>query len=147
MLSLLDMQQPFKIETNASNYVVGVFLTQNGHLVAYHSETLSDNFHKYPTYDKEMYSILQSFLQWRHHILEKDIVIHTNHKPLHFMQTQGKLYNDCHQNWSTYLQQFHLNIKYNIRRINCVVDCRIQPLLTALTMVLHSCGHEASEWP
>jgi hypothetical protein len=41
VLSFTNLQQPFEIETNASDYVVGVVLTQNGHLVAYHSETLS----------------------------------------------------------------------------------------------------------
>jgi hypothetical protein len=60
ILSLPDLQHPFEIETNASNYVVGVILTQHDHPVAYHSETLSNVFHKYPTYDKEMYSIVQS---------------------------------------------------------------------------------------
>jgi hypothetical protein len=52
VLSLPDMQHPFEIEIDASEYVVGVILTQQGHLVAYHSETLSYVFHKYPTYEK-----------------------------------------------------------------------------------------------
>jgi hypothetical protein len=42
VLSLHDLQQPFKIETDASDYVVGTVLTQHKHLVAYHSETLFD---------------------------------------------------------------------------------------------------------
>jgi hypothetical protein len=54
VLSLSDLQQPFDIETYASDYVVGVILTQHGHPVAYHSETLLDVVRKYPTYDKEM---------------------------------------------------------------------------------------------
>ena len=58
-LSLHDLQQIFNIGTNASNYAIGIFLTQHGHLVAYHSETLLDTVWKYPTYDKEMYSIVQ----------------------------------------------------------------------------------------
>jgi hypothetical protein len=58
MLSLLGLQQPFEIEIDASYYVVGAVLTQHGHPVAYHSEKLSDKFHKYPTYHKEMYSIV-----------------------------------------------------------------------------------------
>jgi hypothetical protein len=66
----------------------------SGHPVAYHSETLSDTIYKYPTYDKEMYSIVQACRQWRHYILGKETVIHTDHKPLQFMQTQGKLQND-----------------------------------------------------
>ena len=82
ILTLLDLQQPFEIETYASYYAIGVVLTQHGHLVAYHSETISDIVHKYPTYDKEMYSILQAYCQWKNYILGKETVIHTNHKPL-----------------------------------------------------------------
>jgi hypothetical protein len=54
VLSLPDLQHPFEIETNASDYVVGTVLTQHDHPMAYHSETLSDIVCKYPTYDKEM---------------------------------------------------------------------------------------------
>jgi hypothetical protein len=101
VLSLLDMQQLFEIETDVSDYVVGEILTQHGHLVAYHSETLLDTAQKYPTYDKEMYSIVQACCQWKHYILGKETIIHTDHKPLQFIQTQGKLQNDRHQKWST----------------------------------------------
>jgi hypothetical protein len=58
VLSLPNLQQAFEIETDASNCVVGAILTQHGHLVAYHSETLSYVICKYPTYDKETYSIV-----------------------------------------------------------------------------------------
>ena len=56
MLTLPDLQRPFEIETDASDYVIGAVLTQQGHLVAYHSETFSDTVNKYPNYEKEMYS-------------------------------------------------------------------------------------------
>ena len=58
VLSLPDLQHPFKIETDASDYTVGAVLTQYGYPVAYHSDILSDAVRKYPTYDKEMYSIV-----------------------------------------------------------------------------------------
>jgi hypothetical protein len=82
VLSLPDLQQPFEIETDDSDYVLGAILTQHDHPMAYHSETLSYAIRKYPTYDKEMKSILQSYLQWKHYILGKETVIHTNHKLL-----------------------------------------------------------------
>jgi hypothetical protein len=143
----LDLQQPFDIEKDALDYVVDVVLTQHGHPVAYHSETLSDVVYKYPNYDKEMYSIVKACRQWRHYILGKETVIHTDHKPLQFMQTQGKLQNDHHQKWSTYLQQFHVNIKYKIGSTNCVAYFLSRPSVEALTMVLDSCSHETSIWP
>ena len=104
MLTLLDLQQPFTIEIDASDYAIGAVLTQQGHPVAYHSETLSETVRKYPTYDKEMYSIVQSCRQWKHYILGKETIIHTDHWPLQFIQTQGKLHNDHHQKLSTYMQ-------------------------------------------
>jgi hypothetical protein len=82
VLSLPYLQHPFEIETDASDYVVGVIFTQRNQPVAYHSETLSDTVHKYPTYDKEMYSIMKAYRQWRHYILGKETIIHTDHNPL-----------------------------------------------------------------
>jgi hypothetical protein len=79
VLSLPDLQQPFEIEIDASDYVVGTVLTHHGLPVAYHSETLSDSIQKYPTYDKEMYSIVQSFRQWKHYILGKETIIDTDY--------------------------------------------------------------------
>jgi hypothetical protein len=71
ILSFLDLQQSFDIETDASDYAIGVVLTQHGHPVAYHSETLSDTLRKYPTYDKEIDSIVQSCRQWKHKFWER----------------------------------------------------------------------------
>jgi hypothetical protein len=50
MISLPDLQQSFQIETDASDYVVGVVITQHDHPMDYHSETLLDVICKYPTY-------------------------------------------------------------------------------------------------
>ena len=82
VLTLPDMQKQFEIEKDASNYAIGAVLTQQGHPVAYHGDTLSDTVHKYPTYDKEMYSIVQACRQWKHYILGKETIIHTDHRPL-----------------------------------------------------------------
>ena len=60
VLALPNLQQPFEIETDASNDAIGAVLAQHMHPVAYHSETLSYIVLKYPTYDKEMYSIVQA---------------------------------------------------------------------------------------
>ena len=90
---------------------------------------------------------MQSCHQWRHYILGKETIIHTDHKPLHFMQTKEKLQNDRHQKWSTYFQQFHISIKYKKRSTNLFTNFLIWTLVTTLTTVLNSCGHETFRWP
>ena len=94
-----------------------------------------------------MYSIVQACHQWKHYILGKETIIHTDHMPLQFIQTHGKLQNDRHQKWYTYLQQFHINIKYKTWSTNRVIDFLIRTPMATLTTVFHSRGHEASEWP
>jgi hypothetical protein len=42
ILSLLDLQKSFEIETDAFDYVVGTILTQHDHPMAYHIDTLLD---------------------------------------------------------------------------------------------------------
>jgi len=71
VLPLPDLQQPFEVETDASDYAIGAVLTQHEHPMAYHNETLLDIVQKYPTYGKEMYSIVQACQQWKHYILGK----------------------------------------------------------------------------
>ena len=52
VLHLLDLSQPFEIESDASQYAIGAVLKQGGHPIAYHSETLSQTKMNYSTYDK-----------------------------------------------------------------------------------------------
>jgi len=42
VLTLPDLQQPFEIEIDASDYAIVAVLTQQGHPVAYYNETVSD---------------------------------------------------------------------------------------------------------
>jgi len=73
------------------------------------------------------------------------MIIHIDHRPFHFMHTQGKLHNDYHEKWSMYLQKFHLNIKYNKENTIHVTDCLSQPLVMVITTVINSYGHETSK--
>ena len=72
---------------DASKYALGAVLMQHGHLAAYHSENFSDIVRRYPTYDKELYAIVQACKQCKHYILRKETIIHTDHKHLKFLQT------------------------------------------------------------
>ena len=61
---------------------MGIVLTQHSKPIFYHSETFNPAVVKYPTYDKELYALVQSVKKWKHYLMGKEIVIHTNHQPL-----------------------------------------------------------------
>jgi hypothetical protein len=59
MLALPNLRQPFEIQTYASNYAMGAVLLQYGKPICFHFETFNGAVINYPTYDKELYALVQ----------------------------------------------------------------------------------------
>jgi len=78
-VALPNVQQPFEVETNASGYAMGAILMQGGRLVSYHSKLFHGSVLNYPTYDKEVYAMVQVVKKWKHYLMGKETVFHTNH--------------------------------------------------------------------
>jgi hypothetical protein len=91
VLTLPDVQHSFEIETDASDYAMGAVLMQHIKPICYHSETFTTTVINYPTYDKEMYALVQSVKKWKHYLMGKETIIHIDHQPLHYLQSQTKL--------------------------------------------------------
>lgn len=91
VLALPYLKQPFKIQTIASDYAMGAVLMQHGKPICYHSETFTNGVINYPTYDKELYALVQSMKKKKHYLMGKETIIHTNHQPLQYIQSQNKL--------------------------------------------------------
>ncbi|VVA37284.1 PREDICTED: Retrovirus-related Pol poly from transposon, partial [Prunus dulcis] len=127
VLALPNLQRPFEVEADASNYAMGVVLFQDGKLVAYHSEMFSGPVLNYPTYDKELYAMHQAVKHWRAYLLGKEVVVHSDHKPLQFLTTQSKLQQARHMKWMSYLQQFSIVIKYRKGATNKLADMLSRP--------------------
>ena len=58
-LFYLTLQKKNEVECDASGLGIGVVLMQEGRLIAYFSEKLSEATLKYPTYDKELYALVR----------------------------------------------------------------------------------------
>ena len=128
VLALLDLQRPFEIQTIACDYAMGVVLTRHGKPICYHSETFNLAVVNYPTYDKELYALVQSVKKLKHYLMGKEIVIHTDHQPLQYLHSQTKLQQSRHYIWMGFLQQFHLLIRYKKEYITRLQICYRDPL-------------------
>jgi hypothetical protein len=138
VLALPDLQRPFEIQTDASDYAMGAVLTQHGKPICYHSETFNPAVVNYPTYDKELYALVQSVKKWKHYLMGKETVIHTDHQPLQYLHSQTKLQQSRHYRWMGFLQQFHLVIRYKKGIHNKVADMLSRPIINASTILKHN---------
>jgi hypothetical protein len=85
VLALPNLQNPFEVETNASGYAMGAVLMQGGRPICYHSEVFHGEVLNYPTYDKELYALVQAVKKWKHYLMGKETIIHTDHQPLQYL--------------------------------------------------------------
>lgn len=121
ILTLLDFNKVFTIESDASGYVVGVVLSQVGKPIAFFSEKLNEAKKKYSSYDLELHAMAQALKKWRHYLLPKEFVVYTNNHALIFLNNQDKL-SHRHLKWVEQLQSYAFTIKHKKGRANKVAD-------------------------
>jgi hypothetical protein len=68
VLALPNLRQPFEIQTD---YAMGAVLLQHGKPICFHFENFNGVVINYPTYDKELYALVQSVKKWKHYLLGK----------------------------------------------------------------------------
>nr|GEX36062.1 hypothetical protein [Tanacetum cinerariifolium] len=67
---------------------------------------------------------------------EHEIVVHMDHKPLQYLQSQAKLQQARHMKWMTYLQRFNIVIKYKKGVHNKLADMLSRPPLPTLSLTV-----------
>jgi hypothetical protein len=55
---------------------------QGRRLVCYHFEVFHGAVLKYPTYEKEIYALVQDIKNWKHYVIGNETIIHIDHQPL-----------------------------------------------------------------
>ena len=70
------------MEIDVSGYAMGVVLMQGGRHICYYSEVFHMAVPNYPTYDKEIYAMVQAVKKWKFYLMGKDTIIHIDHQPL-----------------------------------------------------------------
>uniref|UniRef100_A0A0A9DKR2 Reverse transcriptase domain-containing protein n=1 Tax=Arundo donax TaxID=35708 RepID=A0A0A9DKR2_ARUDO len=88
VLTLLDFQKPFTIETDACDYGIGSMLLQDGHPLAYLSEALGPRNCALSTYEKECLAILMAVEQWRPYLQQSRFTIKIDQRNLSHLDDQ-----------------------------------------------------------
>jgi hypothetical protein len=85
------------VETDASGFAMGAIFMQGGKSICYHSEMFRGGVLNYLTCDKELYALVQGVKKRKHYLMGKEIIIHTNHQPLQYLQAQSKIQRTKHE--------------------------------------------------
>ncbi|RDX71581.1 Retrovirus-related Pol polyprotein from transposon 17.6, partial [Mucuna pruriens] len=103
ILALPKFSKSFELECDASNVSIRIVLLQERHTIAY------------SIYDQKLYAFGRDLHTWKHYLLPKDFVIHSDHEALKHLRRQGMLRIE-------FLEKFPYVIKHKQGKMIIVVD-------------------------
>ena len=114
----LDLNKPFDIYTDASNYQMGTAIIQDRHLITYWSKKLTDSQQGYNTTEKELLVVVMCMKEY-HDILYGSVInVYADHKNLTFNTLSAPRV----MRWKLFLEQYDINLTYVPGKMNLLVD-------------------------
>jgi len=110
-LKLPDLNKPFQVITDASDYALGAILIQDGQPIAYESRKLSSAEQNYHTTDKELLAVVHALSVWRCYLEGSTFKVITDHNPLTYLSTQASL-SRRQARWAEKLSAFQFEWEY-----------------------------------
>ena len=123
ILAMPDLDRPFTIECDASDFATGAVLSQKGkddllHPVAFLSKSLNDAERNYEIYDKELLAIVRALDEWRHYLegaaYKLDIV--SDHRNLLYF-AEARRITRRQARWSLFLSRFNFEIRHKAGKL------------------------------
>ena len=78
VLSLCDLNKPFKLHTDSFDFAIHGAVIQEGHPIAFESRKLNDTERCYTVQEKVMTAVIHCLHTWRHYLLGSKFVIKTS---------------------------------------------------------------------
>jgi hypothetical protein len=121
VLMLPNFSLPFEIECDAAGRGIGAVLMQKKQPIAYFSKALSDGNLAKSVYEKELMALVLCIQHWRHYLLGKPFIVHTDHKSLKHL-LQQRINSPDQQCWLAKLLGYQFEVKYKPGVDNKVAD-------------------------
>ncbi|GBG68109.1 hypothetical protein CBR_g2660 [Chara braunii] len=125
VLKLPDLDKPFIVTTDASQYGIGAVLAQQKgpklRPVEYMSKKMPSQKLAKSTYEKELFAIYKALTHWRHYLLGRFFIVRIDHETLKWIRTQPVL-SDALKRWIEVIKQYDFETQYVKGEYNKVVD-------------------------
>lgn len=125
VLTSVDPDIPFTVETDASEHALAATLSQSGQPVAFFSRILSGSELKHSSVEKEAQAIVEALRKWRHFLIGNHFKLITDQRSVSFMldnTKHGKVKNDKIMRWRLELSCFNYDIIYRPGKDNLAAD-------------------------
>jgi hypothetical protein len=116
VLLMPNVDKPFRIECDASDYATGAVLEQQGedslwHPTAYLSKAMDPAERNYNIHNKELLAVFRSFKAWRHYLegAKHQVDVFSDHKNLVYF-AKAQTLNRRQARWATFLTRFDFQI-------------------------------------
>ena len=117
-LVLPDPSKPFHVETDASDYALGVVIYQDGKPLAFESKKLDSARYRYKN---KLFAVIHALKSWHHYLYGNRFVVTTNHESLKYISDQQDL-KGRKARWADLIQDFDFSIRYRKASMNIVAD-------------------------
>ncbi|MCO5548898.1 hypothetical protein L7F22_002360 [Adiantum nelumboides] len=121
VLTIVDSNEPFVLETDVSGEAMGAVLIQRGYLVAFESKNLDRAQRNNLAYDRELLAIIHALKKWKHYLYGATFEVRTDHEILKWLSSQNELKGRKPQ-CAEMLQEFDLQTRYQRGNYNVVGD-------------------------
>ena len=133
-LKIPKMDKPFVLSCDASGFLIGCVLSQDGRVVAYESQKLRKHELSYGVHDLKMLAIVHAVKHWWHLLLRVKFELRTDHKSLKYIFTQPLL-NNRQWKWIQLLSEYDFDIKHVIGKEDKVANALSRrPICNSLTV-------------
>jgi len=136
-LAVPDFTQEFTIKTDASQFGIGVVLSQQGRPIAFLCQALAPRSQMKAAYERELMAIVFAVQKWRHYLLGRHFKILTDHRSLKFL-TKQRLWGDDQIKWTSKLIGLDFEIRYQPGFENKATDALSRQMIHYALLVVHA---------
>ena len=91
ILDIVDPNELFVLETDASGEAIGAVLMQGGCLVAFESKKLDRTQRNYSAYERELLAIIHALKKWCHYLYGATFEVWMDHESLKWLSSKKEL--------------------------------------------------------